>query len=38
MIDQMRSIDNKRLIKRIGELPSAVTEKIKTNISLLLDL
>ena len=38
MIDQMRSIDNKRLIKRIGELPSDVIEKIKTNISLLLDL
>ena len=38
MIDQIRAIDNKRLIKRIGELPSNVSSKIKSNISILLDL
>ena len=38
MIDQIRSIDNKRLIKRLGELPSDVCTKIKSNISIVLDL
>lgn len=38
MIDQIRSIDNKRLVKRIGELPSEICIKIKSNISILLDL
>lgn len=38
MIDQIRSIDNKRLIKKIGELPSDISDKIKLNISILLDL
>ncbi len=38
MIDQIRSIDNKRLLKRIGVLPVELTEKIKENIKIILDL
>lgn len=38
MIDQIRAIDNKRLIKRIGELPSDKIERTKDNIRICLDL
>ena len=38
MIDQIRAIDNKRLIKRIGLLPKALIEKVKENIKIVLDL
>jgi mRNA interferase MazF len=38
MIDQMRSIDNRRLQKKIGSLPAEIEEKIKTNLSIVLDL
>jgi len=38
MIDQLRAIDNKRLIKKIGELPKEITERIKKNIKIVLDL
>lgn len=38
MIDQIRAIDNKRLVKRIGVLPTALIEKVKENISIVLDL
>ncbi len=38
MIDQIRAIDNKRLIKKTGELPSDLIEKIKENIVIILDL
>ncbi len=38
MIDQMRAIDNKRLIKKTGDLPPPVVDAIKENISILLDL
>jgi mRNA interferase MazF len=38
MIDQLRSIDNKRLIKRIGELPKEIAELVKENIKIVLDL
>ncbi|MBK8806566.1 MAG: type II toxin-antitoxin system PemK/MazF family toxin [Bacteroidales bacterium] len=38
MIDQIRAIDNKRLIKRIGDLPSTLIDKVKENIMITLDL
>ncbi len=38
MIDQMRSIDNKRLIKKIGKLPTELGEIVKENILIILDL
>jgi len=37
MIDQIRAIDNKRLIKKIGVLPQNLIEKIKENIGIILD-
>ena len=38
MIDQLRAIDNTRLIKKIGELPSALIDKVKENVLITLDL
>lgn len=38
MIDQIRSIDNKRLIKKIGTLPSDLISKVKENIAIVIDL
>ena len=38
MIDQIRAIDNKRLIKRIGILPDNIKEEVKENILIVLDL
>jgi mRNA interferase MazF len=38
MIDQVRAIDNKRLIKKIGELPENLVVKIKENLAIILDL
>ena len=38
LIDQLRAIDNKRLIKRIGRLTSNIEEQIKENIKIVLDL
>ena len=38
MIDQIRAIDNKRLIKRIGKIPNSLIDKIKDNINIVLDL
>ncbi len=38
MIDQIRAIDNKRLIKKIGELPKVLSDKVKRNIKIVLDL
>jgi mRNA interferase MazF len=37
MIDQIRAIDNKRLIRKIGDLPSDLSEKVKENIQIILD-
>ena len=38
MIDQIRAIDNKRLLKKIGELNQEQIELIKTNLSIILDI
>jgi mRNA interferase MazF len=38
MIDQIRAIDNTRLIKKIGDLPSGLAEMVKDNIKLILEL
>jgi mRNA interferase MazF len=37
MIDQIRAIDNKRLIKKIGRLPENLIIKVKENIEIILD-
>jgi len=38
MIDQLRAIDNKRLIKKLGELPESLTTKVKEDLAIILDL
>jgi mRNA interferase MazF len=38
MIDQIRAIDNKRLIKKVGDLPSELIEKVKESLMITLDL
>lgn len=38
MIDQIRAIDNKRLQKKIGTLPSHLIAIVKENIAITLDL
>ncbi len=38
MIDQLRAIDNKRLIKKIGDLPKELSKRVKENIIIVLDL
>jgi mRNA interferase MazF len=37
MIDQIRAIDNNRLIRKIGDLPPYLSEKVKENIQIILD-
>ncbi len=38
MIDQIRAIDNKRLVEKIGILPAQFLAEVKRNISIVLDL
>lgn len=38
MIDQIRSIDNKRLLKKIGSLSQEKIDMIKTNLTIVLDI
>ncbi|MFC0878730.1 type II toxin-antitoxin system PemK/MazF family toxin [Saccharicrinis sp. FJH2] len=38
MLDQIRAIDNKRLIKRIGNLPTDLIKTVKENMMIVLDL
>ena len=38
MVDQIRSIDNRRLIRKVGSLPAELIDKIKDNISIIFDL
>lgn len=38
MIDQIRAIDNKRLIKKIGDIPADIKDMIIENIRITLDI
>jgi len=38
MIDQLRAIDNKRLIKKIGNIPADLAELVRDNINLILEI
>jgi mRNA interferase MazF len=38
MIDQPRAIENKRLIRKIGDLPLDLAERVKENMKIVLDL
>jgi mRNA interferase MazF len=38
MIDQVRAIDNERLIKRIGKLPGELIDLVKENLQIIMDL
>lgn len=38
LVDQIRAIDNKRLLERIGKLNPEQTKAIKRNIQIVLDL
>ena len=38
MIYQLRVINNKKLIEKMGELPDDISERVKENIRIVLDL
>ncbi|MFH0866966.1 MAG: type II toxin-antitoxin system PemK/MazF family toxin [Bacteroidota bacterium] len=38
MIDQIRAIDNKRLIRKVGELPKNLSDKVMDNIKIIFNL
>lgn len=38
LVDQIRAIDNKRLIKKLGHLTKDQIQKLKNNIRIVLDL
>ena len=38
MIDQLRSVDNKRLQKKIGTIPAELEEIVKRNLKIVFDL
>jgi mRNA interferase MazF len=38
LVDQIRAVDNRRLIKRLGKLTFEQIEKLKSNITIVLDL
>ena len=38
LMDQLRAIDNRRLLKRIGTLPEAAIQTTRTNLKTMLDL
>ena len=37
MIDQIRAIDNRRLVKKIGDLPADLIDKVIQNMMIVLD-
>jgi len=38
MIDQIREIDNNRLVKKVGDLPGNLIDQVKENLMIILDL
>ena len=38
LVDQVRAVDNRRLLKKIGQLTKDQKEKLKENIRIVLDL
>jgi len=38
IIDQIRAIDNKRLIQKVGDLPKELIGKVKENVKIVLEL
>lgn len=38
MIDQVRAIDNNRLVKKIGKIPQDLINKVKKNLKIIFDL
>ena len=38
LVDQVRAVDNRRLIKRLGKLTSEQIVKLRSNIKIVLDL
>jgi mRNA interferase MazF len=38
MIDQIRAIDNKRLVSKVGDLPKELINIVKENILIVMDL
>src|SRR5687767_1105335 len=38
MIDQVRAIDNKRLVKKVGAADSDTADKVRENLKIVLDL
>lgn len=38
MIDQVRAIDNKRLLTKVGEVDSKTAEKVRENLKIVMNL
>ena len=38
MIDQIRAIDNRRLTKKVGDLPDSLIDLVKDNLMIVIDL
>jgi mRNA interferase MazF len=38
LVDQVRAVDNRRLLKKIGKLDATQIEKLKHNLAVILDL
>ncbi|MBU4487183.1 MAG: type II toxin-antitoxin system PemK/MazF family toxin [Candidatus Delongbacteria bacterium] len=38
MIDQIRAIDNQRLVRKVGDIPQELISEIKNNIKIVLDI